>query len=264
MIPYCFHTHTKRCGHAYGEDEDYVLEAIAAGVRKLGFSDHVMLPNFSQPGIRGDFTLLEDYLASISYLKEKYKEKVEIYSAFEAEYCEAFEGYYRSLLSMHKIDYLILGQHFNFENNRIVDYYGHVHEKEQILHYRDQVVKAMSTGLFSIFAHPDLYMSNYEKFDNVARSVAIDICKASIEYDVPLEINLGGIRRGLVKVGEEKRYLYPYIPFWKIAAKYKCRVVIGVDAHCPDHFRTNEYSIALKIIRELGLNHDQHFTYKKF
>ena len=40
-------------------------------------------------------------------------------------------------------------------------------------------------------------------------------------------------------------------------AKYGCRVVIGVDAHSPKHFTTNEYSIALAWIRELGLNHDQ-------
>ena len=31
MIPYCYHTHTYRCGHAEG-DEEYVLDAIAAGV----------------------------------------------------------------------------------------------------------------------------------------------------------------------------------------------------------------------------------------
>ena len=61
MIPYCYHTHTYRCGHADGEDEEYVLEAIAAGVRKLGFSDHVMLPNFSQPNVRGDFKEAEGY-----------------------------------------------------------------------------------------------------------------------------------------------------------------------------------------------------------
>lgn len=264
MIPYCYHTHTKRCGHAIGEDEEYVLEAIAAGVRKMGFSDHIMLPSFSQPGIRGDYALLDDYLNSVKYLKEKYKDKIKISCGFEAEYSPNFVSYYKLLLESGKIDYLILGQHFNFSNNTVLDYYGHIHDKEQLFKYRDQVVEAMSTGLFSFLAHPDLYMSSYEKFDVHAKNVAMAICKASLEYNIPLEINLAGIRKGLVQVGNEKRYLYPYLPFWKVVAKYKCKVIIGVDAHNPHDFTSNEYSIALKIIRELGLNHDQNFVINNY
>ena len=35
-----YHGHTKRCGHAVGEDEEYVQAAIAAGYSIIGFSDH--------------------------------------------------------------------------------------------------------------------------------------------------------------------------------------------------------------------------------
>ena len=40
MIKRNYHTHTKRCGHAIGEDEEYVVNAIEAGLTDLGFSDH--------------------------------------------------------------------------------------------------------------------------------------------------------------------------------------------------------------------------------
>lgn len=36
-----YHTHTSRCGHAVGEDEEYVINAIKSGIKVLGFSDHV-------------------------------------------------------------------------------------------------------------------------------------------------------------------------------------------------------------------------------
>lgn len=39
-----YHTHTARCGHAEGTDEEYVLAAIERGFDELGFSDHVPWP----------------------------------------------------------------------------------------------------------------------------------------------------------------------------------------------------------------------------
>ena len=85
MIKNNYHTHTIRCGHASGEDEEFVLEAIALGLTEIGFADHIMLPDHSQIGIRGDYSLLDDYIDSLNKLKEKYKEKIKIHIGFEAE-----------------------------------------------------------------------------------------------------------------------------------------------------------------------------------
>lgn len=75
-----YHTHTFRCGHAGNfKDEEYVLAAINNGFVILGFSDHIMLPGISQEGIRGDYSLLDDYINSITLLKETYKNKIKIY-----------------------------------------------------------------------------------------------------------------------------------------------------------------------------------------
>ena len=38
-----YHTHTTRCYHASGKDEEYVKAAIKAGIKELGFSDHIHL-----------------------------------------------------------------------------------------------------------------------------------------------------------------------------------------------------------------------------
>ena len=35
-----FHTHTKRCCHAFGVEADYAKEAYDKGLSVLGFSDH--------------------------------------------------------------------------------------------------------------------------------------------------------------------------------------------------------------------------------
>ena len=35
-----YHTHTTRCGHAEGTEEEYILTALRCGYKVLGFSDH--------------------------------------------------------------------------------------------------------------------------------------------------------------------------------------------------------------------------------
>ena len=39
-MKYNYHTHTSRCFHAKGKDEEYVLAAIEAGFDEIGFADH--------------------------------------------------------------------------------------------------------------------------------------------------------------------------------------------------------------------------------
>ena len=39
-----YHSHTARCGHAWGTDEEFVNAAIDAGFGVLGFSEHTAWP----------------------------------------------------------------------------------------------------------------------------------------------------------------------------------------------------------------------------
>lgn len=41
-----YHTHTYRCGHGFGSEEDMVLNTIKTGVNELGFSEHVPLLHY--------------------------------------------------------------------------------------------------------------------------------------------------------------------------------------------------------------------------
>ena len=98
MIRRNYHTHTFRCGHAIGNDEDYVLEAIGLGLQTIGFSDHVMLEHIHHPNVRGDFILTEGYFNSIRRLKHKYRERINVLLGFEAE---AFEEYFDYFCGIH-------------------------------------------------------------------------------------------------------------------------------------------------------------------
>jgi histidinol-phosphatase (PHP family) len=264
LIDYCYHTHTYRCGHAIGSDEDYVLAAIAKKMKVLGFSDHVFLPGVFQDGIRGKFSELEGYVSSIRTLQNKYKKKIKIYLGFEAEYDPMFDEYYHQLLKSKTIDYLLIGQHCDFVNNVPHWYLSDTPNTKRLTKYVSDLIKGMSTGLFSYVCHPDMYMSSYPKFDDFAKDLAIKICLASIQYDVPLEINLGGVRHyGQHISGQEVYFGYPYEDFWKVVGEIGCKVVIGVDAHNPKDFEISNYIYAMQIVEKYSLNLLSRIEFKK-
>lgn len=254
MIRRNYHTHTFRCGHAIGNDEEYVIEALALGLNTLGFSDHVMLPNIRQPNVRGDFEVTEGYFNSIRNLKNKYEGRINILLGFEAEAFPQYFNYYRELKNSKIVDYFILGNHCSIENGMIHAFFSKFTEKKDIIEYTDSLIKGLETGLFSIIAHPDYFMESYYKWDKTAKKCSKRIIKAAKEYDVPLEFNFACIRRGKTKKGKEIRYGYPYLPFWKMVKKMKAKVIIGLDAHAPSDLTTYLNDEGYKLLQSLELN----------
>lgn len=250
---YCYHTHTSRCGHANGKDEEYVINAIKAGIKRLGFSDHVILPKgYEQPGIRGSFYLLEDYLESINYLKEKYKDQIEIKIGFEAEFSEKFVKYYRFLLK-DKIDYLIMGQHCYEEDGRLLWYFDKDAPIYCVSKYVDHVINGIKSGLFKYVAHPDLFMLSQSNWNQDLERESRRLLKACEDYHMPIELNMCGMRR---RNYNEVNYSYPNINFYNLVKEYKIKVVLGPDVHDPEHFFDNTFAHALDFAKRAGLTID--------
>lgn len=261
-IAYNYHTHTFRCGHAVGEDEEYVLSAMKNKFKRLGFSDHVFFPYHRQPGIRGDYSLFKDYLESIRKLKEKYKQKIHIDVGLEAEYLPQYIDFYKDLLNNKTVDYLILGQHeFINDHNFITWYFLQMDNEQYLERYCVDLIKGMESGLFKYVCHPDLFANGLTSFSKKAEEISIRIIEASILYNVPLEINLGGYRHYLqdienINILSPKKLHYPLDDFWKIASRYKkLKVIIGCDAHDPNDFnRKKDYEFAYSIVKKYRLN----------
>ena len=249
---YNYHTHTKRCNHAIGEDKEYVEAAIKANYKGLGFSDHVMLPGVFNSGVRGDYTLKEDYFSSIRKLQEEYKDKIEIYLGFECEYSKQYVKYYKELLDSKQVDYLIFGNHnLYFKNGE--RYYTKKSNKQYLQRYLKKALKGIRTGLFKVMAHPDIFMGSVP-WNNDSKKVATAICKEAKKYNVALEINCGCIinEEPMPRFGE-LRWRYPYIKFWEIAKKYNNTVVVGVDAHNPNALTSDRIKLAHKLAKDVGI-----------
>ena len=278
--PFNYHTHTNLCGHANGTMEEYIDKAIERGIAQLGFADH--MPSAfgkTDPGAKMSMEqFYTEYIPQIEALKKKYVGKIDIKAGLECEYYgDEAEQYpqireYRDSIEP-KLDYMILGQHFALKRNEdgSLKKPPEMSDKNSIqypLDYAMTVVEAIRSGKFAYVAHPDIFLeardnvpeSEREAYNANALRAAHMICEAAKEYDVPLEVNLGAI--AAVRAGEKSRmkngsYAYPVTEFWKIAQKYGCKCLIGVDAHTPEMLKDKSAEeIAKTMLLEAGIELD--------
>lgn len=241
------HTHTYRCGHATGTEEEYILRAIENGIEVMGFSEHIplMFPDGHQSRYRLPVNEAEEYFCTLKALREKYKDKIEIYIGFEMEY---YPLYFKDMLKFAKelgAEYLILGQHFVFNEYPNGKYTG-IYESEEYVfeEYVKCVIEGIKTGVFTYVCHPDVvvFTSNMDKY----RTEMTRLCKVAKEYGIPLEINFYGIR--------DNRF-YPFEEFWKIAGEVGVDVVYGFDAHdTAAAYDGDSIPVADELVRKYNLN----------
>ena len=241
-----YHTHTKRCQHAEGEDREYVEAAIQAGYRILGFADHCpwVYPdkNFVS-GIRMTPDQVDDYFYSLESLKKEYAKDIKIYIGFETEHCPDMIPAQDKLLEGYPLDYMICGQHF-LGAEYTSFYAGRPHGDEDFLkRYVDTAIDGIKSGRYLYLAHPDLV--NFTGEEEVYRNHMKRLCVALKEENIPVEINVLGLWTG-------RRY--PGRRFLELARETGNMAVIGVDAHAPEHLLLTEaVEKAKALTEEFGL-----------
>ena len=222
-----YHTHTKRCNHAVGDDREYVEAAIKNGYKILGFSDHSPMPFKTDhySGFRMTLCQADDYFKSVSDLKSEYRNDIEIKIGVEAEYYpENFDDLV-AFLSQYPLDYMILGQHA-IDREEDGDFSGAPGTSEKRLQrYLDNLRDGVKTGRFAYIAHPDLL--NFTGADDIYEKNVLPFLNEMKESDVIFEIN----RLGLA----DHRH-YPSERFYSLCGKVGIKTVIGLDAHDPKVF----------------------------
>ena len=229
-----YHTHTSLCRHANGLNEEYIHNAIAEGVKILGFSDHA--PYIYPDGYVSYYKMTPDdvgkYFSSLKALREKYADKIEILIGYEAEYYpEIWDETFEFWKSGNQPEYLILGQHFVTEEyaSETVHSATGTDRPEMLTRYVNLVCEAIKKRCFTYVAHPDVI--RYRGELDLYRAEMTRLIKTACKYGTPLEINLLGIHEG--------RH-YPSEEFWRLASEYSPKTVLGCDAHSPSRVAAKE------------------------
>lgn len=241
-----YHTHTPRCRHAHGTEREYIETAIERGLKVLGFADHVpqLFPGDYYSTYRMYPAETENYVKTLTDLKNEYKNDIEILIGFETEYFPEIFPKLLEHLAPYDIDYFILGQHY-IDNEYDTQIYSGIPNSNEahLKKYVDGILEGLATGKFSYVAHPDLFHfdGSNEVFDKHYRR----LCKGAKKLDIPLEINFLGLRTN--------RH-YPSERFYRIAAEVGNSFIFGCDAHEPNEIlNPKSHLLACQFAEKFGI-----------
>lgn len=239
-----YHTHTKRCYHAIGSEEEYIQAAIQSGYTELGFSDHTPWHYHSafHSSMRMEESKLPEYVETLQQLKEKYKDQISLKIGLECEYFPQYMNWLKETLKKYQIDYIILGNHYD-DTDETGIYFGYPLTQKQLTKYVDNCIKGIETGLYSYVAHPDL--AYYDTKDSFYKQEMRRLCLVAKAHHLPLEFNL---------LGFKTRRHYPHPDFFEIVKEVGNQVIIGTDAHEPSALLDMKtYAQAKQYLERLGV-----------
>ena len=241
-----YHTHTPRCKHASGSEEEYIKIAIDAGFETFGFSDHApffFLGDYVSPS-RMEMSEIDDYFDTLLSLREKYKYYIDVKIGFEIEYYPRLWDRAIEKFRNYPLDYLILGEHLiGNESISAINAFTPTNDENVLKTFVDHCVNAINTDRITYICHPDNI--NFTGDDDVYVKEMSRLIIACNQKNIPLEMNLYGIRDG--------RH-YPKKLFWETAASLGARAVLGQDCHKISHVCVKEeIEQATRLTDSLGI-----------
>ncbi len=219
MIKSNFHTHTTYCDGKH-TPEEMVLSAISNNMHAIGFSTHSYTSIDLSYCIRKE--KIADYQQTVNALKEKYKDKINIYCGSELDVFSDMDtsGFDYFIGAVHYIEkdgnYLTVDGSAKEQTEDAAKYFG----GDMLAYceaYYETVKKIADMDNIGFIAHFDLvtkFNENYELFDEKdPRYVRAwqDAALHLIKMGIPFEINTGAISRGARKTPYPRKEIADFI-----------------------------------------------------
>ncbi len=230
-LPADIHLHSKLCGHATGELEDYIEQGIALGLEAVGFSFHlpVEIPHEGKVNVTREE--LDHLAGEISRLQGVYRADIPVLLGGEADFLPGSEAEIEGILSAYPFDYVIGSVHFigewAFDHPAEVAAYDGWDRRALYERYFGLVCDAARRGRFDVVGHIDLVKKFGHRLAGDWSDLLDAVCGVVRDCDLCVEINTGGFDK---PVGEQ----YASEPFVRRLVELGIPLSFGSDAHAPD------------------------------
>jgi len=206
--------------------EDYILPALQAGLREIGFSEHLVLTDEYQ-----DWSIKQPdipvYLNTISNIRDNHGE-ITVKTGIEIDYLPGKEEELKTTLDRLDLDYVIGSVHYLGESTIDLspDFYKDRNIDNLFEQYFERVGIAVETGLCDIIAHCDLIRIFGFKATRCPESLYRGLAKKMKLKNVAFELNTNGRNKPLADFYPDRRFLH-------IFREEKVPVCVNSDAHMP-------------------------------
>lgn len=263
-----YHGHSHYCDGKEAP-EVYIRKAIEAGMKILGISSHAPV------GFDTDWNMksekLPEYLKELSYLKQKYQDKIKLLASMEVDYIPGEAGPAHGRVTGSDLDYVVGSVHFveaypdgthfsiddstdDFEKGLNEVFGGEI--KKLVRKYFELQKEMLHREPPHILGHMDkIRMHNRNRFffdeqDEWYLEEVRSTMKLAAEKGVVVEIN--------TKYFERADFSFPSRDHFKWMAEEKIPVTLSSDAHHPDKLLSGFREI-LDMVIDAGISELWHY-----
>ena len=264
MIPYNFHMHSNFSDGAC-EPEEYVQAALKLGFKGIGFSEHSILP------FENTFALKqgreEAYVNETRRLKEKYKDRIQVYRSLEVDYIPGMSTGLKELKQKLSLDYVIGSVHLvrkSPEEERLwfidgpkVETYDYgINEifggnaREAVTAYWHQVYELIMNEEFDVIGHLDkIKMHNKGRWFDEKSDWYVQLVDRALDMIAEKGIMVEANTRGIYKKRSDELFPGEYILI-KLRQR-GVRIMLSSDAHHPSEINAY-FPEAINILKKCG------------
>lgn len=242
------------------EAEEFVKEAIKQNVKTLGFSGHSPMPFETVYSIPNkDY---QKYIDRITFLKEQYKNDIEIISGLEVDYLpDQLDATY-PIFSEKDFDFHISSVHYGGRDDKgevwfvdgPQDYFEegfskifNKDAKAYVEEFAKNTHQMIDIGGFDIVGHIDkVYQHGHRYFsieDKWYRSLMLELCEHARDANKIVEINTKSFTR--------LHFFYPHQDLFNELCALKIPMHINSDTHDP-HNICNSFTLTAQLLLDSG------------
>jgi len=232
-----------------------IAAAIAAGLKEIGFSEHLNLiyDNVDWAMNAGG---VERYLKHLTNLRDNHND-IKVKIGFEIDFFPGKEKKLGKFLSALDVDFLIGSVHYM--GKETVDFGPEFYEGKNFDRlfetYFEMIIEAVSSELFDIIGHCDLVRMFGNKPSFNPEPLYRKLALAMKKHNVAFELNTNGRNRPLADFYPDRKFLYVF-------CEEKTPVCVNSDAHIPG--RIGQYfDEAYDLLRYVGFSEMAVFENRK-
>ena len=258
-----YHSHSTFCD-GRSSMEDFVGFAIAANLRKFGFSSHAPLPFHTSWSMNIDD--FGDYQSEFTRLKQKYSHQIELFFGLEADYIDGCTDACNEFYKRHQFDYLISSVHYLDQTGNgvywsidgpfdaFVKGLNQLHNGDiyaAVNRFFDVSNQMIDKGGFDIVGHIDkiiMHGFRYPEF-SINCPEYIGLMHRTLENiarkGLMLEINTKSLK--------ESGYTFPHRNFYSVIRELQIPLVLSSDCHYPYKI-TEGFAETISELKKAGIN----------